>query len=175
METTRVRAVMTTTVVAVHADATYDEIADALDHHGVSAVPVVDARIAVIGVVSEADLLPKVEFSDDDHHPMLPEDGRRGVTRVKTSGRTAADLMTEPPITIAPDASLVDAARLMDAHRVKRLPVVTGEGLLVGIVSRCDLLRGHRRSSATASAVRVLGTRAPVPASPHGSADDWGW
>ena len=175
MEATSVRAVMTTMVVAVHAGATYDEIAGALDSHGVSAVPVVDARTVVIGVVSEADLLPQVEFAGDDRRPRQPEDRRRALARAKASGRTAADLMTEPAITIAPDASIGDAARLMDARRVKRLPVVTDEGVLVGIVSRCDLLREHRRTSATAAAVRVFGTPAPARASRRGSADDWGW
>ena len=53
---------------------------------------------------------------------------------------TAGTLMTTPAITISPDATIPAAARLMNTHRVRRLPVVDEDGKLVGIVSRRDLL-----------------------------------
>jgi CBS domain-containing protein len=64
----------------------------------------------------------------------------------KASGGTAGDVMTSPALTIRDDASLVEAARLMADHRVKRLPVVDVNGRMVGIVSRFDLVRVFVRS-----------------------------
>jgi CBS-domain-containing membrane protein len=56
------------------------------------------------------------------------------------NGVTAADLMTKPAVTIGPDQTVTDAARLMYNRRVKRLPVVNGDGTLIGIVTRSDVL-----------------------------------
>jgi CBS domain-containing protein len=177
MKTTTVREVMTAPVVAVRRHARYAEIADTLRRHGVSAVPVIDARTRVLGVVSEADLLPKVEFpADGGTGPLVPEHRRQRRARAKAVLDTAAELMTHPAVTVSPDASITHAARLMDDHRVKRLPVIDSEGRLVGVVSRCDLLRGTHASDLmeTPPAVEATG---PVtgPAHPARGADDWGW
>lgn len=63
----------------------------------------------------------------------------------KAEARSTADLMTAPAVTVGPEATLAEAARLMHRRRVKRLPVVDGEGRLVGIVSRADLLQPFLR------------------------------
>jgi CBS domain-containing protein len=137
--------VMTTTVVAVRERATYKEIADALAEFGVGAVPVLDEDDRVVGLVSEADVLPKVEFAGDEPRPPLFARLRRRRARAKPAGDTAGALMTSPAITIGPDSSIMDAARLMEDARVKRLPVVGDEGRLAGIVTRRDLLRAFLR------------------------------
>jgi CBS domain-containing protein len=139
---------MTNTVVAVRERADYKEIVDALAEYGVSAVPVLDEDDRVVGVVSEADLMPKVEFAGDDPRARLFERGRRRTARAKAAGDTAAELMSSPAVTTVPDASIVEAARLMEAERVKRLPVVGDEGRLAGIVTRRDLLRVYLRPDA---------------------------
>jgi CBS domain-containing protein len=90
-------------------------------------MPVLDAGGRVVGVVSEADLLPKVEFTVDKLQIPLIERRRRRTARAKAAGDTAAELMIEPAVMIGPDASVVEAARLMDVQRVKRLPVVAAE------------------------------------------------
>lgn len=142
VESPRVKDVMTTTVVAVREGASYKEIVDALVEYGVSAVPVLDADDRVVGVVSEADLLPKVEFSGgDDTGAALWERVCQRSARTKAAGDTAAELMNSPAMTIRPEASVVEAARLMEAEGVKRLPVVGEEGRLAGLVTRGDLLR----------------------------------
>jgi CBS domain-containing protein len=133
---------MTDMVVAVREQAGYREIVDALVWYGMSAVPVIDADDRVVGVVSETDVLPKMVFDGDDPRARLFGRGRRRTANHDASGDTAAELMSSPAVTIGPDASIVEAARLMEAESVKRLPVVGDEGRLAGIVSRRDLLRG---------------------------------
>jgi CBS domain-containing protein len=131
--------VMTRDVVTVGPRTVYKEIADLMVRHSVSAVPVVDAENHVLGVVSEADLLAKLEYADRvPRHPLTVRRMRAG--QRKAAGDTAADLMTSPAVTIAPTETVTRAARLMDAARVKRIPVVDA-GRLVGIVSRRDLVR----------------------------------
>jgi len=75
----------------------------------------------------------------------LIERKRQRVGRGKADGVIAADMMTTPAITTGPTVTLAAAARVMDAERIKRLPVVDTNGHLVGIVSRRDLLRVYLR------------------------------
>ncbi|GAA1037093.1 CBS domain-containing protein [Virgisporangium ochraceum] len=140
-----VKDVMTPEVVVVAPDCGFKHIVDVLADFKVSAVPVVDDGV-VIGVVSEADLLHKVEFGGAVEPARLFERRSHRSSRQKAAGETARDLMTSPVVTVAPDASIGAAARLMEQHHVKRLPVVDGTtGHLVGIVARRDLLRRYLR------------------------------
>jgi CBS domain-containing protein len=136
----KVRNVMTTEVVTASPATTYKELVRLLAEHQVSAVPVVDERRRVLGVVSEADLLRKQEHPHGPHKARWPESRRRRAERAKVDGVVAADLMTAPAATIGRDASVVEAARRLHAVGVKRLPVEDASGRLVGIVSRADLL-----------------------------------
>jgi CBS domain-containing protein len=150
---------MTATVVAVRESADYKEIVDALVGFRVSAVPVLDADDRVVGVVSEADLLAKVELAGNYPRPRPFERRHERQTRAKAAGDTAGDLMTSPAITIRADAPIVEAARRMTTAGVKRLPVVGDEGRLAGIVARSDLLRVYLRPDAVIEgevAVEVL-------------------
>lgn len=134
---TTVADVMTRRVVAAHEGAQFKEIVGVMRAHQVSALPVVDSRNRVIGVVSEADLLVK-EAEIAPHHGswrwILP------VTERKAAATVAKDLMTRPAVTIGPAATLAEAAGRMSDHRVKRLPVVDEAGTLIGVVSRIDVL-----------------------------------
>jgi len=141
-----VQDVMTTDVVAVTQDASFKDIATMLGRHRVSAFPVVDDQGKVIGVVSEADLLPKEALVAGAGLPP----GRLSVMLhhkefSKAGGVTAADVMTRPAITVTADEPVTNAARLMYSCKVKRLPVVDPDGHLVGIVSRADVLRVYAR------------------------------
>jgi CBS domain-containing protein len=141
-----VRDVMSRTVVTVSPDLGYKQLADLLVDMGVSAVPVVGDDGRVIGVVSEADLLHKVEFNGADVHPGLLERRRSRQAKEKATGETARELMTSPPVTVLASVPLTTAARLMERHDVKRLPVLDGDGRLVGVVARRDLLRRYLRT-----------------------------
>jgi CBS-domain-containing membrane protein len=142
----RVSDVMTTSVVSVAEHTTFKEIADLLADHDISAVPVVDPSGRVLGVVSESDLLYKVAFADRTDLGRLVAGHLPRVARDKAAAIHAGSLMTAPATTITSDASVVRAARMMDAARVKRMPVVDTEGRLIGIVSRQDLLKVYLRS-----------------------------
>lgn len=133
---------MNPSVVVVTADCTCRHVIDVITEFGVSGVPVVGDGNRVLGVISEADLLPRL-------HPAGPAPGRDGsaAARHKAGARTAGELMSVPPVTVTAGAAVSTAARLMERHRVKRLPVLDDDaGILVGIVTRRDLLRGALRS-----------------------------
>jgi CBS domain-containing protein len=137
--------VMTAPVVAVRANTPYGEIVGLLAENRISAVPVLDSSGRVVGVVSEADLLHKVEFIGDDTEPVFFEWGARKANRAKARGSVAKELMTSPAITVQPAMAIIAAARLMEKDNVKRLPVVDEDGRLEGIVSRNDLLKMYLR------------------------------
>ncbi|MEH1058926.1 CBS domain-containing protein [Micromonospora sp. CPCC 206171] len=148
MRTWQVGDVMTRNVATVGEETPYRDIVDVLIRRGVSAVPVVDGFRRVLGVVSEADLLHKVERAGNPDQRRVFEGRRRRVAREKADALVAKELMTAPAVTTYPESSLPAAARLMDQEVVKRLPVLDDLGRLVGIVTRSDLLRVHLRSDA---------------------------
>ncbi|MFC8672790.1 CBS domain-containing protein [Streptomyces griseorubiginosus] len=131
--------VMTRTVVAVLAGTVFKDLVKTMDRWRVSALPVVDGDHRVLGVVSEADLLPKEEFRDGD--PDRYARLRRLSDLAKAGARTAEELMTAPAVTVRADETLAGAARIMARGRFKRLPVVDADGVLKGVVSRSDLLK----------------------------------
>jgi CBS-domain-containing membrane protein len=144
-----VKDVMTTHVVAVTKDASFRDIAAMLRQHRVNAFPVVDTDGKVIGVVSEADMLPKealfAGFGNEAPTGALDEPHN---DFAKAAGVTAASIMTRAPITITPDEPVTSAARLMYSCKVKSLPVVTEHGYLTGIISRADVLSVYCRPAA---------------------------
>lgn len=140
-----VRDVMTPDVVTIRVDASFKEVARLLDENSVSALPVLDEAGQLVGVVSEADLLPKEEYRGTRAKPRRFASPSRRHETAKAAGDVAGDVMTTPAVIIDPDATLAEAARKMVNEGVKRLPVVTSGGELVGIVSRADLVSAFLR------------------------------
>ncbi|MDX2530942.1 MULTISPECIES: CBS domain-containing protein [Streptomyces] len=158
--------VMTHTVAAIGRGASFKEIVRMMHDWKVSALPVLEGEGRVVGVVSEADLLPKEEFrdSDPDRYTQL----RRLSDLAKAGAVTAGELMTSPALTVHADATLAQAARALARAKVKRLPVVDELGMLQGIVSRADLLKVFLRDDEEiAEEVRreVVSYLFPAPAS----------
>jgi len=141
-----VKDVMSTHVIAVRQRAGYKEMAAMLRDQRVSAFPVIDDDNKVIGVVSETDLLAKEAL--EGTVPWTLGSLPRQHVRSQVNGVTAAELMTKPVVTIGPDKPVTDAARLMFNMRVKRLPVVSDDGTLIGIVTRSDVLSVYNRPDA---------------------------
>jgi len=136
-----VRDVMTKEVVCARLSTPYKELVGLLAERHVSAVPVVDDARHVLGVVSESDLILKQGQLADVFQRSLLASRRHRVERLKARGGTAAELMTWPVVTVGPRASVVEAARLLRKHQIKRLPVTDPVGRLVGIVSHSDVLK----------------------------------
>lgn len=164
-----VREVMTADVATVEPGAPLKEVAGILAERRISGLPVVDAGGAVVGVVSESDIVQK---------EALPRPTGRGLLHAfrghdgsaKAEARTAGEAMTSPAVTIGVDRSVAEAAALMVEKSVKRLPVV-GAGRLAGIVTRADLVRAFLRTDdEIAREIRedvVLGTFAVPPETLH--------
>jgi CBS domain-containing protein len=136
--------VMSRAVVSAYEGALFKEIAHALDRNGINSVPVIDEGHRVVGVVTASDLLARV-----GHSRPVPRGHRLGhhaENSRKQHGRTARELMTSPALTISPGTSISDAARQLTRYRVRSLPVVDRNGVLVGMVARADLIKLFLRS-----------------------------
>ncbi|WP_018686827.1 CBS domain-containing protein [Actinokineospora enzanensis] len=141
-----IETVMTPDPATATVDTGFADLVWLMSEREVSGLPVVDADRRVLGVVSEADLLAKESVLERPH--AVPALLRRHTERVRARGTMAGELMTSPAVTVRADATLPEAARLMADHRVKRLPVVDGNGVLVGVVSRSNLLSVFTRPDA---------------------------
>jgi CBS domain-containing protein len=132
---------MTRNPVTIGADTALKDIAELLAKHAISAVPVVNESGVPIGVVSEADLLAKAEYQDQDQPPGPLAAPRRRHEWDKAQALTATELMSPDPKLIGQDTALPDAARELVRADVRRLLVVDDGGRLVGVVARRDLLK----------------------------------
>jgi CBS domain-containing protein len=144
----KVGDLMKTSVMTVNPETPLKNVARILSEFGISGLPVVDDDGEVVGFVSETDILFKelgAKGKGERLLEALSPSRRRG--RSKAEAETAGQAMTSPAITISSDASIADAARVMLARAVNRLPV-TENGRLVGIVARADLVRAFTRSDA---------------------------
>jgi CBS domain-containing protein len=137
----QVSDVMTADVVTASEDTEVGEIVDKMATHRVSGLPIVDDGDRLVGVVSQADLLPRVAAT-------RPAGGRaaRGRRAVKAAATSARELMSTPALTVGADEPLSAAARKMQLKKVKRLLVTGDAGQLLGIVSRADLVRLYARA-----------------------------
>lgn len=145
----KVRDVMSSPVFVVRPDASFAEVVDEMLDHDVSGVPVVDADGAVLGIVSEADLIANDAYGYRRHGVLgfigaFMRDRDPQWFR-KAAARTARELMTSAPSAVAPNASLSAVAQQMLEEHHKRVPVVD-DGRLVGIVTRHDLLHQFHRA-----------------------------
>jgi CBS-domain-containing membrane protein len=139
----RISDVMTADVATADSDMTCKRVIMLMTDRHVNAVPVVDSGRKVLGMVSEADVLRKQERHPARSAGLLHRRAERA-----WEARTVGELMTSPAVTVQPDAPLDAAARLMNAHHIRRLPVVDGSGDLVGVVSRRDLMKVFLRPDA---------------------------
>jgi len=127
--------VMTREVVAANPATTFRELVRLIEDHHLHALPVVDERGRVVGMVTESDLLIREELTEGRLRTPLQ---RRG--RARLTGTTAGEIMSSPVMTVNPSQTLAQAARLFRRRHIGRMPVVEKDGRLIGIVTRMDLL-----------------------------------
>jgi len=143
----RVQDVMTTDVSTIGPDALVKDAAIEFVQRRISGMPVVSSDGQVLGVISETDILPKesgeqrggggfMQWLVDPDDPWINQ--RFGAVIVE-------DAMSSPARTILPERPLAEAAKIMLDEDVNRLPVVDSDGLLVGLISRGDLIRAFAR------------------------------
>ncbi len=138
------RDVMTSPAICVREDTPLTEIVDLMLKNRISAVPVVNDAGALLGIVSEGDLMRRKDLGVPPERSwwlralggkaMLAEDF------VKAHATQASELMTRDVVAVGEDTRLPDIARHLEHYRIKRVPVVSG-GRVVGIVSRANLLQ----------------------------------
>ena len=144
MASPKVRDVMTRKVLTISPDSPIRAVAEFLIDHRISAVPVVGAGGVPLGVVSEGDLLRRVELGTEKKKAWWvslladPDDDARSF--VKTHGLVAADVMTRGVIGVGPEDELSAVANLLESKRIKRVFVLE-EGKIVGVVTRSDVVK----------------------------------
>lgn len=140
-----VKDIMTTNVITVPPETRVREIAQLLLRHHISAVPVVNPEGGLVGIVSEADLMHRVETGTERHRSwwlaLLADPEQLAHDYVRSHGMRAADIMSRDIVTVTPDTPVDEIVELLEKRRI-RLVAVMQESRLVGIVSRADLLRG---------------------------------
>jgi CBS domain-containing protein len=134
---------MTSFVVTVGPDATIDYAAQLMLQYRISGLPVTDSDGAVLGIVTESDLLRRAETGTEKRRArwisFLIGPGRLAQEYVHTHGRKVGEVMTERVFTVTLETPLADIVALMETKHVKRVPVVD-QGRVVGIVSRADVM-----------------------------------
>lgn len=137
------RDIMTKKVISAAEDSTIDQITAMMMRNHISAVPILDRNGIVVGLVSEGDLMRRVDGAGKDHRSWWlslfsgPQNSASDFVAMR--GRHAKDVMTRDIEVVAPDTPVADIARLLEEKRIKRVPVIK-DGQLVGIVSRANLL-----------------------------------
>jgi len=136
--------VMTRDVITVRPDTDIADAIKLLSEYDVSALPVVDAEGNLTGIISEADLIHRVEIGTEKHRPWWLEavTGAAALAEdfAKSHGKKVGELMTTNVVSAAEDTPLSEIAALLEHKRIKRVPI-TRQGKLLGVVSRSNLIQ----------------------------------
>ena len=171
--------VMSRNPIAVPAEAGLAEALRLMFDHRISGLPVVDGEAGLVGILTEGDLLRRSELGTAGQRSRwldLLMTGRLASEYVRSNTRRVSEIMTRDVVSVAEDTPLTEVVRLMERHRIKRVPVLR-EGALIGIVSRADLLHALQRllvaepkTAASDETIRrhVLDELAQAPWAPHG-------
>lgn len=139
---------MTPDPITVRPQTPLSEAIKILAEKRISGLPVIDDNGKLVGVISETDLMwqetgveppPYVMFLDSVIYLENPKRYEKEIH--KALGQTVEEAMTTKPITIKPEQSLREAARLMHEKHIRRLPVVNAESKVVGIITQGDIIR----------------------------------
>jgi CBS domain-containing protein len=139
----KVHDVMTTRVISIETDAPIMRAIRLMVQNRISGLPVLGPKGELVGMVTEGDFIRRGEIGTQRHRnrwlEFLIGPGRLADEYVHARGRKVEEVMTPGPITVTEDTALDEVVRLMERHRIKRLPV-TRAGKLVGIVTRANIM-----------------------------------
>jgi len=139
----KARDVMTPRVISIEADAPIMQAVRLMLQYRISGLPVVGRKGKLVGMVTEGDFLRRGEIGTQRHRnrwlEFLIGPGRLAGEYVHARGRKVEEVMTPEPITVTDDTLLDEVVRLMERHRIKRVPILR-EGKLVGIISRANIM-----------------------------------
>ena len=137
--------VMVTPVVTINENASVQEVAKLLIERRISAVPVIDAAGKLAGIVTESDLMRRAEIGTERQYSwwlsMLADASTLAADYVKSHATGVKDIMTRKVKTAAPETPLHELAEIFEKNHIKRVPIVNGDGELVGIVSRANIIQ----------------------------------
>jgi CBS domain-containing protein len=140
----RARDVMVRAVVTASPDTTVDGLVRLMINLRISGVPILDKDGRLVGIVTEGDLLRRVETGTERHRPrwreLFSSNSRLAAEYVKSHAKRVADIMTREVFSVEEMATLGEIADLLEAKKIKRVPVMH-DGQIVGVVSRVDLLK----------------------------------
>ncbi len=138
----KVRDLMTENVHTIGPEASLKEAARRMVETGVSGLPVVEEG-RLVGVITESDFVGAEANRRNMGRPRLLRFLERP-GEIPSQERSVGDAMTTNVIVVGPGSDHTEAARLMQRHKVKRLPVTDG-GQVIGVISRADLIRAFAR------------------------------
>lgn len=140
----RAADVMVREVVTVRSETPIADAVELLTKHDISALPVVDDANRLIGILSEADLIRRVELGTEKQRPWFLESLTGATTLAsefaRAHGRTVGEIMTTDIVSADEDTPLEEIAGLFERRRIKRVPIVR-DGVLVGVLSRSNLIQ----------------------------------
>jgi CBS domain-containing protein len=142
----KVRDVMTEHPICGAPDTPLQELAGLMAEHDCGEIPIVDGQTSrPVGVVTDRDIVVRVLAK-----------GRNALEMV------ARDCMSTPVVTVSPDASVEDCCQTMEAHQIRRVPVVDKDGSCIGIVSQADVALKASGAKAAEVVKEVSKTTAPA-------------
>jgi len=136
-----VRDVMTKGVISISKFEPVMHVADILTEKNISGLPVVDKDKKVIGIITQADILSMIGVSRDHTFKDLLRHMLGETLPERRMGDHVGDIMTSPAHTINPGANIAEAVRIMDEKKIRRLTVTDDSGILIGILTRADILK----------------------------------
>lgn len=141
-QSVRAKDVMTRDVISVGKDTPLKEVADRMQRHDISGLPVVEKDQKLVGMISEKDFL--FQLGDQKTRSFMGAVAqclqRTGCIALSIREQTAKDIMTSPAVSVDEGASISDISALMSEKKIRRVPVTDAGGILKGIVTSVDLV-----------------------------------
>lgn len=136
--------IMTRTVISVRPNTPLAQVASLMGKNHISGIPVTNENDEVLGLISEKDFLRNMGSQTSNFMEVVAAClGKGGCAAISVRKSLAEDIMTAPAITVKGTTPILELSRLFHEKGINRVPVVSEENKLIGIVSRADLVKGY--------------------------------